>query len=132
VEDQRQSFRQAVVLWQDARYINLDDGGARARARHEGVVPRMTEPISDPDQINIAEPDKNGYRSFYVSDAVFLRFRAAVHWTSRRAEIADRVHENMSVAVEDFMRRTANRLESEFNDGNRFPPTPGNRRRRRD
>jgi len=100
-------------------------------ASEANVVPNGTYPdilqtaVDDP----AIKPDRNGYRSFYVSDAVFARFRAAVHWTSRRPEIADRVHDNMSVAVEEFMRETAARLESEFNDGKFFPPTPKQVRR---
>lgn len=76
-------------------------------------------------------PGRSGYRSFYISDPIFARFRAAIHWTSRRPDAAGRVPENMSAAVEEFMDRLASELETEFNDGEVFPPTPEQRRRRR-
>lgn len=76
-------------------------------------------------------PGRNGYRSFYVSDPIFARFRAAIHWTSRRPDAAGRVPENMSAAVEEFMDRLASELEADFNGGEVFPPTPEQRRRRR-
>src|SRR3954454_2916203 len=30
-----------------------------------------------------------GYRSFYVEDSVFARFRAAIYWLSRREDVED-------------------------------------------
>lgn len=67
--------------------------------------------------------DGNGYRSFYVSDEVFARFRAAVYWTARRPDV-DGVPDNMSVGVEEYMDSVATDLERRFNDRSVFPPTP--------
>ena len=65
----------------------------------------------------------NGYRSFYVSDEVFARFRAAIYWTARRPDVTD-VPDNMSVGVEDYMDQVASDLERRFNGCAVFPPTP--------
>jgi hypothetical protein len=70
-----------------------------------------------------------GYRSFYVEDSVFARFRAAIYWLSRREDVED-VPENMSVAVQEWMESTAADLERRYNDGEvfRMPPPPKKRR----
>ncbi|WP_433027405.1 hypothetical protein [Actinomycetospora sp. CA-053990] len=67
--------------------------------------------------------DGNGYRSFYVNDAVFARFRAAVYWTARRPD-ATGVPDNMSTGVEEYMEEVAADLERRYNDGAVFRPTP--------
>lgn len=69
------------------------------------------------------DTDGNGYRSFYVSDAVFARFRAAVYWTARRPD-ATGVPDNMSVGVEAYMEEVAADLERRYNEGAVFRPTP--------
>jgi hypothetical protein len=74
-------------------------------------------------------PGRMGYRSFYVEDGAFARFRAAIYWLSRR-EDAEGVPENMSVAVQEWMAATAGDLEQRYNDGQvfRMPPAPKKRR----
>ena len=67
--------------------------------------------------------DGNGYRSFYVSDQVFARFRAAIYWTARRPDVDD-VPDNMSVGIQDYMDSIASDLERRFNGKGVFPPTP--------
>jgi hypothetical protein len=47
-------------------------------------------------------PGRKDYRSFYIEDATFARFRAAIYWLSRREDAAGEVPENMSVAVETW------------------------------
>lgn len=73
---------------------------------------------------------RRDYRSFYVEDAAFARFRAAIYWLSRREDAAGMVPENMSVAVENFMVATADDLERRYNEGQAFRMPPGQRRRR--
>ena len=72
-----------------------------------------------------------GYRSFYIDDEAFARFRAAIYWSSRRPDAVDEVPENMSVAVESWMLNTARDLERRYNDGEvfRMPPKPTRRPR---
>lgn len=77
---------------------------------------------------------RRAFRSFYVDDETFARFRAAVHWSARREDAGDDVPENMSVAVAAFMAATAADLEARYNAGAPFRPTPEQRkaaRRRR-
>jgi hypothetical protein len=71
-----------------------------------------------------------GYRSFYVEDSVFARFRAAIYWLSRREDATDDVPENMSVAVQQWMETTATDLENRYNNGKvfRMPPHPKKQR----
>jgi hypothetical protein len=73
---------------------------------------------------------RRDYRSFYVEDATFARFRAAIYWLSRREDAAGQVPDNMSAAIEDFMAATAEDLEKRYNDGQPFRMPPGQRRRR--
>lgn len=73
---------------------------------------------------------RRDYRSFYVEDTAFARFRAAIYWLSRREDAADDVPENMSVAIENFMTTTAEDLEKRYNDGQLFRMPPGTRRGR--
>ncbi len=73
---------------------------------------------------------RRDYRSFYVEDSAFARFRAAIYWLSRREDAADDVPENMSVAIENFMTITAEDLEKRYNDGRLFRMPPGTRRGR--
>jgi hypothetical protein len=83
----------------------------------------------------LADPDirvgRKSYRSFYIDDEAFARFRAAIHWSSRRPDAVDEVPENMSVAVETWMLNTARDLERRYNDGQvfRMPPKPTRRPR---
>jgi hypothetical protein len=76
-------------------------------------------------------PGRSGYRSFYVEDALFARFRAAIYWSSRREDADDDVPENMSVAISDYMEHTASKLEKRFNNGEVFRLTPEQRKRRK-
>lgn len=75
-------------------------------------------------------PGKKDYRSFYLEDATFARFRAAIYWLARR-EDADDVPDSMSSAVEDWMEQTARDLEQRYNNGDVFRAPPPTRRRRR-
>ena len=83
----------------------------------------------------LADPDirvgRKSCRSFYIDDEAFARFRAAIHWSSRRPDAVDEVPENMSVAVETWMLNTARDLERRYNDGQvfRMPPKPTRRPR---
>ncbi|MEJ2889441.1 hypothetical protein [Actinomycetospora aeridis] len=88
--------------------------------------PAWTTALDDP----AIDPDRNGYRSFYVSDAVFARFRAAVYWTARRPDATD-VPDNMSSGVEAYMEEVAADLERRYNDGAVFRATPDQKRAHR-
>ena len=103
-------------------------GGARRRPRRAAAP--VVSALEDP----AITPGRKDYRSFYIEDAVFARFRAAIYWLSRREDAVDEVPENMSVAVEAWMEATATALERRFNDGNTFrmPPPPARRRRTAD
>ena len=115
------------------RRISIDpDGLTPAPA----AAPDEAAPTADPatwtsclDDPKIV-PGRHGYRSFYIDDEVFARFRAAVYWLARR-EDADGVPENMSAAVEDWMLDTARDLEERFHEGRPFRATPDQTRRRR-
>lgn len=105
-------------------------GGAAGRRPPRRSAAPAVSAIEDP----TITPGRKDYRSFYVEDAVFARFRAAIYWLSRREDAVDEVPENMSVAVEAWMDATATALERRFNDGNTFrmPPPPARRRRTAD
>jgi len=109
-------------------------------AAAEVAAPAKTQPRgSDRKQSDVldalADPDirvgRKSYRSFYIDDEAFARFRAAIHWSSRRPDAVDEVPENMSVAVETWMLNTARDLERRYNDGQvfRMPPKPTRRPR---
>jgi hypothetical protein len=74
---------------------------------------------------------RKAYRSFYVDDVAFGRFRAAIYWVARRPDAAGEVPENMSVAINDAMIDLAIELEQRFNGGEIFPPTPEQRKSKR-
>ncbi|GAA4788292.1 hypothetical protein GCM10023200_23410 [Actinomycetospora chlora] len=98
-------------------------GSAAARGAR-----RRSKPVADEQWATALDdpsidPDGNGYRSFYVNDAVFARFRAAIFWTARRPD-ATGVPDNMSAGVEAFMDEVATDLERRYNDGAVFRPTP--------
>jgi hypothetical protein len=95
---------------------------ARPRPRRRATrkdEPVWTTALDDP----AIDADRNGYRSFYVSDAVFARFRAAVYWTARRPDATD-VPDNMSTGVEAYMEEVAADLERRYNGGAVFRATP--------
>lgn len=75
-------------------------------------------------------PGRKDYRSFYIEDATFARFRAAIYWLARREDAAGEVPENMSAAVETWMQDTATELEERYNDGETFRMPPVSKRRR--
>jgi hypothetical protein len=102
---------------------------APARPRRGPAAPAVSA-LDDP----AITPGRKDYRSFYIEDAVFARFRAAIYWLSRREDAVDEVPENMSAAVEAWMEATATALERRYNDGNTFrmPPPPARRRRTAD
>ncbi len=78
------------------------------------------------------EKVRSGYRSFYVEDDIFTRFRAAIYWSSRRHDADEDVPINMSAGVSEYMERTAAELEKRFNDGEpfRFPPVVQRKKRK--
>lgn len=76
-------------------------------------------------------PGRKDYRSFYVADEVYARFRAALYWQARNPEVTDEIGDSMSVAVERWMEQTASNLEKRFNDGDEFTAPPASRRRKR-
>lgn len=90
----------------------------------------VAAPVSAVDDPGIT-PGRKDYRSFYIEDAAFARFRAAIYWLSRREDATDEVPENMSVAVETWMEETAAELERRFNNGEVFRMPPPLKRRRR-
>ena len=96
------------------------------RGRPDDAAKRLTA-LEDPD----ITPGKRDYRSFYVEDSVFARFRAAVYWTARHPDAAGEVPENMSSAVEQWMREMADDLEGRYNQGEVFRmPSTAQRRKR--
>ena len=99
----------------------------QARRSTQKQTKVVVDALGDPD---IHAGQKN-YRSFYIDDEAFARFRAAIHWSSRRPDAIDEVPENMSVAVEAWMLHTAHDLERRYNDGKvfRMPPKPTRRPR---
>jgi hypothetical protein len=84
------------------------------------VCPRHLDALADPD----IQVGRKSYRSFYIDDEAFARFRAAIHWSSRRPDSVGEVPENMSAAVESWMLNTARDLERRYNDEQvfRMPP----------
>lgn len=102
-----------------------------ARTGGRGRQPAASTPahVSAVDDPSIT-PGRKDYRSFYIEDATFARFRAAIYWLARREDAAGEVPENMSAAVETWMHKTANELEQRYNDGETFRMPPVARRRR--
>ncbi|MEU4377140.1 hypothetical protein [Pseudonocardia alni] len=82
--------------------------------------------LEDPDCI----PGRRYYRSQYVHDEVYFRFRAAIFWASRNPEAIGEVPQNMTAAVEAFMDELATDLEQRYNGGDVFPMPPPDRRRK--
>jgi hypothetical protein len=122
---------QAKADWLRSR-IQIDPDAPPSPAALQPVAPAESKPTeaakSDPVRSALDDPaivaGRNGYRSFYVDDTVFARFRAAIYWLSRREDALDQVSPNMSVAVEEFMRSTTESLEQQFNGGEVFRATP--------
>lgn len=90
-------------------------------------TPPVLNALEDPD----IEPGRKDYRSFYVDDAPFARYRAAIYWASRNPETADEVAENMSADVEAHMLEVAAELEQRLNGGKPFRMPPATKRRGR-
>lgn len=99
--------------------------GGRGRRSPPSTPPHVSA-VDDP---NIT-PGRKDYRSFYIEDATFARFRAAIYWLARREDAAGEVPENMSAAVETWMQDTATELEERYNDGETFRMPPVSKRRR--
>ncbi|MDN5920658.1 MAG: hypothetical protein L0I76_37085 [Pseudonocardia sp.] len=104
---------------QPPRRTSVQTGGRRSTPEHVSAVddPRIT-------------PGRKDYRSFYIEDATFARFRAAIYWLARREDAAGEVPENMSAAVETWMQDTTTELEERYNDGETFRMPPVSKRRR--
>ncbi|MGE0170935.1 hypothetical protein [Nocardioides sp.] len=102
---------------------------ARKTRRPRLSSPEVLNAVQDPS----ITPGRKDYRSFYIEDESFARFRAAIYWLARREDAADVVPENMSVAVETWMAETSAELERRFNGGEifRMPPPPKRRRTQR-
>jgi hypothetical protein len=71
------------------------------------------------------------YRSFYVDDETFARYRAAIYWLARRPDLVGEVPENMSADMDAHMAKVAASLERRFNDGQVFPAPPEPKRRKK-
>jgi hypothetical protein len=93
--------------------------------------PAARRPRAVPQPTDAPLEGRSDYRSFYVSDEAFYRFRAAIYWSSRNPKGAGEVPENMSAAAEQWMIEVATDLERRYNDGEPFPTPPAPRRRRR-
>jgi hypothetical protein len=89
---------------------------------------RPSDADGSPDDVLAGRSD---YRSFYVNDEIFFRFRAAIFWSSRNPKAVGQVPDNMSAAVEQWMDEVATDLEHRYNDGEPFPSPPPPRRQRR-
>lgn len=99
----------------------------RSSSGRDGGEATMATALDDP----TLRAGRKAYRSFYVDDDTFGRFRAAIYWVARRPDAAGEVPENMSVAINDAMIELAIKLEERFNGGRIFPPTPEQRKPKR-
>lgn len=99
---------------------------SRRASAAKTTAPRLNA-LEDPDCI----PGEKDYRSFYVEDSAYFRFRAAIYWTSRNPAADDDVPENMTAAIEDYMITVAADLEQRFNSGEPFRMPPATKRRGR-
>ena len=68
-------------------------------------------------------PGKSDYRSFYVEDSAFARWRAAIYWNARNPQTRGVIPKNMSEALAQLFRDQAAEWEKRFNNGNMYPPT---------
>lgn len=100
---------------------------AKSQGRRAGPSEGVPDALDDPD----IHAGRKSYRSFYIDDEAFARFRAAIHWCSRRPDAVDEVPENMSAAVESWMLSTAQDLERRYNDTEVFRMPPKSPRRPR-
>jgi hypothetical protein len=119
--------QQESTLNKDAVVTPLPTRRSSERSSVRGEEGKLETALDDP----AITPGRSNYRSFYIEDALFARFRAAVYWSSRREEAGGDVPENMSVAVSEYMERTASDLEQRFNGGQVFRSTPEQRKRRK-
>ncbi|MDN5751464.1 MAG: hypothetical protein L0H64_23685, partial [Pseudonocardia sp.] len=62
--------------------------GGRGR-RSTPPTPAHVSAVDDPH----ITPGRKDYRSFYIEDATFARFRAAIYWLARREDAAGEVPE---------------------------------------
>lgn len=100
---------------------------ATRRSGNAAKRPPVLNALEDPE----ITPGRKDYRSFYVDDAPFARYRAAIYWASRNPEFADEVAENMSQEIEDHMLAVAADLEQRVNGGEPFRMPPATKRRGR-
>lgn len=101
----------------------------RARARKpRAATPPVVLATEDPNY----PQEINDYRSFYLANEVYARYRAAIFWASRNPEAMGLVPENMSQGVQQLMLEAAEDLEQRYNDGQvfRMPPPPKRRKKR--
>lgn len=107
----------------------VDEAEVSAAEPEPATAPPTTRADAPPAH---APPEERSayFRSFYVSDDVFERFRSAIFWSSRNPQAAGTAPDNMSVAVEDAMEQIATDLEQRYNKGEAFPEPPKTRRRR--
>ncbi|GGM84345.1 hypothetical protein GCM10012275_63770 [Longimycelium tulufanense] len=68
-------------------------------------------------------PGHSDYRSFYVEDEPFARWRAAIFWLGRSPQARGDVPPNMSAALNNLFARQAAEWEQRYNGGRPFPPT---------
>jgi hypothetical protein len=109
--------------------VQAEPAGEKPKPNRPASKTTKTAAVSAVDDPTILE-GRRDYRSFYVEDTAFARFRAAIYWLSRREDAAGDVPDNMSAAVELWMEATATELEQRYNDGQPFRMPPGQRRRR--
>src|SRR4051794_6489368 len=109
--------------------VQAEPAGEKPKSNRPASKTTKTAAVSAVDDPTILE-GRRDYRSFYVEDTAFARFRAAIYWLSRREDAAGDVPDNMSAAVELWMEATATELEQRYNDGQPFRMPPGQRRRR--
>lgn len=103
-----------------------DDPPAPRRVRQAATPPAAVSALEDP----AVRPGSKGYRSFYVDDGPYARFRAAMYWLARNPEVVAELGDNMSSAVEQYLDSTAADLEKRFNGGQVFDAPPASRRRK--
>jgi hypothetical protein len=95
--------------------------GRAGERRRQSAAPAHVSAVDDP-SITAGRKD---YRSFYIEDATFARFRAAIYWLARREHAAGEVPENMSVAVENPDARNGRRARSSLQRRRDLPHATG-------
>ncbi len=133
-EDPMPASRPTPVPVEPAAAMAAEPSAAEERPTRVTPVTRVTSAGPAAGETCLDDPEikegKRRYRSQYVRDTAFARFRSAIFWCSRRDDAAEvtltfdmQVPWNMSTAVDGFMEQVAEQLEQAFNEGRPFPPT---------